>query len=244
MERLSFFLFLTIFLLVSFLICVIPLDYLLHFSLDDAYFYYKTALNYASGAGSTFDGINTTNGYHPLWFFVLSTYYSVLLKLDIDDVAYIFRATLILSTLLNMGGLYFIYRILEVYLNKTFRLSAFIVISTFLVMLAMFHVMGLEIHLLIFFLSLYYYFIAVEESGRENRLILRATIVGLITVTRLDLILLLFPAIIITEIIFLNKVYKSKKITPVFIFIVIAIIPFILFILYNFITFGHISTTS
>lgn len=34
---------------------------------DDAYYYAEIARNLAHGAGSTFDQINTTNGYHPLW---------------------------------------------------------------------------------------------------------------------------------------------------------------------------------
>ncbi len=34
---------------------------------DDAYYYFGIARNVAEGHGSTFDGINQTNGYHPLW---------------------------------------------------------------------------------------------------------------------------------------------------------------------------------
>ena len=34
---------------------------------DDAFYYFGIARNVAEGHGSTFDGINLTNGYHPLW---------------------------------------------------------------------------------------------------------------------------------------------------------------------------------
>lgn len=37
---------------------------------DDAYYYFKVAQNIAEGHGSTFDGINLANGYHPLWMVV------------------------------------------------------------------------------------------------------------------------------------------------------------------------------
>ena len=37
---------------------------------DDAYYYFKVAQNITEGLGSTFDGINMTNGYHPLWLLV------------------------------------------------------------------------------------------------------------------------------------------------------------------------------
>lgn len=34
-------------------------------------YYYKIAQNVAAGAGSTFDGVHVTNGYHPLWLLCL-----------------------------------------------------------------------------------------------------------------------------------------------------------------------------
>ena len=40
---------------------------------DDDFFYYAGVANHlAHGAGSTFDGIHRTNGYHPLWLLVLN----------------------------------------------------------------------------------------------------------------------------------------------------------------------------
>ena len=40
------------------------------FTRDDAYYYFKVAQNISEGHGSTFDGINSSNGYHPLWMLV------------------------------------------------------------------------------------------------------------------------------------------------------------------------------
>lgn len=40
------------------------------FTRDDAYYYFKVAQNISEGRGSTFDGINPTNGYHPLWMLI------------------------------------------------------------------------------------------------------------------------------------------------------------------------------
>ena len=37
---------------------------------DDAFYYFKVAQNIAEGRGVTFDGINPTNGFHPLWMLV------------------------------------------------------------------------------------------------------------------------------------------------------------------------------
>jgi hypothetical protein len=38
---------------------------------DDGYYYLEIARQIANGAGSTFDGVNPTNGYHPLWLLCL-----------------------------------------------------------------------------------------------------------------------------------------------------------------------------
>lgn len=38
---------------------------------DDGFYYLRIAQQIASGAGSTFDGVNPTNGYHPLWLLCL-----------------------------------------------------------------------------------------------------------------------------------------------------------------------------
>lgn len=39
---------------------------------DDFFYYLQIARNLADGLGSTFDGVNPTNGYHPLWMLVLT----------------------------------------------------------------------------------------------------------------------------------------------------------------------------
>jgi hypothetical protein len=41
---------------------------------DDFFYYLKIAQNLAHGAGSTFNGIVPTNGYHPLWLMVLTLF--------------------------------------------------------------------------------------------------------------------------------------------------------------------------
>jgi hypothetical protein len=38
---------------------------------DDGFYYFKIAQQVAHGAGSTFDGVHLTNGYHPLWLLFL-----------------------------------------------------------------------------------------------------------------------------------------------------------------------------
>ena len=61
---------------------------------DDAFYYFGIARNVAHGHGSTFDGINLTNGYHPLWMLLSTPVYG--LGLDGTDAA---RALLAVQTL-------------------------------------------------------------------------------------------------------------------------------------------------
>src|ERR1044071_8162032 len=42
-----------------------------HLTHEDGFYYFKIAQNAAHGLGSSFDGVNLTNGYHPLWLLCL-----------------------------------------------------------------------------------------------------------------------------------------------------------------------------
>src|SRR5215216_213103 len=59
----------------SLLIVLQPFEFLVRHLKDDGFYYLKIANNIALGQGSTFDGINRTNGYHPLWMLNLVPIY-------------------------------------------------------------------------------------------------------------------------------------------------------------------------
>lgn len=42
-----------------------------HVTFDDGFYYFKIAQHVAQGAGSSFDGLTVTTGYHPLWLWCL-----------------------------------------------------------------------------------------------------------------------------------------------------------------------------
>ena len=68
-------------------------------TLEDGFYYFKIAQNIAQGAGSTFDGVNLTNGYHPLWLLILTPIFwmtsstTTALTLGIGLQASLFAAT-------------------------------------------------------------------------------------------------------------------------------------------------------
>lgn len=68
---------------------------------DDSYYYAEIARNLAHGGGSTFDGINLTNGYHPLWLGLSIPVFLV----GLDGVAAI-RALLVLQLAMWVGTLW------------------------------------------------------------------------------------------------------------------------------------------
>jgi hypothetical protein len=45
---------------------------------DDAHYFFQTAKNIADGLGQTFDGINPTNGFQPLWLYTLVPVFKLL----------------------------------------------------------------------------------------------------------------------------------------------------------------------
>ena len=56
---------------------------LLRTALDDAFYYFQTAWHMAGGNFSTFDGgISRTNGYHPLWMFLITPFYWMFDKVE------------------------------------------------------------------------------------------------------------------------------------------------------------------
>ncbi len=59
---------------------------LLAFFPDDLFYYLKPARNIAAGLGSTFDGINFTNGYHPLWMLICAA----VARIVSDPIVYLY----------------------------------------------------------------------------------------------------------------------------------------------------------
>lgn len=73
---------------------------------DDSYYYFQVAWNVVCGRGLTFDGINETNGFHPLWMAVLLP---VHLVADADPTARL-RLIAVLITVLAGLSLWIAYR--------------------------------------------------------------------------------------------------------------------------------------
>ncbi|MBN1305548.1 MAG: hypothetical protein JXA13_14005 [Anaerolineales bacterium] len=87
---------------------------------DDAYYYYKVAQNISEGNGSTFDGINPANGYHPLWMLLCIPIFA----LARSDLILPLRILLIVMALLNAGTAILIYRMTARIFHKPIAMLA------------------------------------------------------------------------------------------------------------------------
>ena len=76
---------------------------------DDAYYYYKIAQNIGEGHGSTFDGINPTNGYHPLWMLICIPIFT----LARFDLILPLRVLVVLTGLIQVATAILLYRFLS-----------------------------------------------------------------------------------------------------------------------------------
>ncbi len=76
---------------------------------DDAYYYFKVAQNISEGRGSTFDGINPTNGYHPLWTLVCVPIFA----LARFDLILPLRVLLVVMAALSVAASILLFRLLK-----------------------------------------------------------------------------------------------------------------------------------
>lgn len=77
---------------------------------DDAMYYLKTAQNAAIGNGVSFDGINPTNGFHPLWFLMLVPVFK-LIPQDVDLALHVILTMEVILTLILLVLIYHTARI-------------------------------------------------------------------------------------------------------------------------------------
>jgi hypothetical protein len=79
------------------------------YSSDDGFYYFQVARNLAAGHGFTFDGLNPSNGFHPLWLFLITP----LFFFARFDPLIPLRLLIIVSALLSAGSAILLSRILR-----------------------------------------------------------------------------------------------------------------------------------
>ncbi len=163
---------------------------------DDAYYYFKVAQNISEGRGSTFDGINRTNGYHPLWLWVNIPIFS----LARFDLILPLRILLVFMSALWAGAAILFYRLIGKVFHPTIgAIAAFFWVFNRDILFRVYQ-QGLESGIAIFFLLLFLYRLSEIERFQTSPLPRRSLIeLGILAVavlfSRLDLVFLVFLAV-------------------------------------------------
>lgn len=158
---------------------------------DDTYLALKIAKNIASGAGITFDGIHPTNGFQPLYVFLVSPVY-LIFKEDLITPVHICLSLLAIFNVLT--GL-LIYKILKELTDARKGILALILWS-FSPQVIYNGINGLETSLSLFLvaLSVFYYLTRIRESGNfaHRSFFVLGVLLGLSIFARIDSVFLLF----------------------------------------------------
>jgi len=162
------------------------------FTRDDAYYYFKVAQNISEGRGSTFDGINPTNGYHPLWMLVCIPIFA-LARLDLILPL---RVLLLVMSGLSVATAILLYRLIgRMFAPAIGALAALFWVFSRSVLITLYQ-NGLESGIAAFFIVLLIYkLFEFEISWRKNdvsqkQIVTLAVIAALALFSRLDLVFL------------------------------------------------------
>jgi hypothetical protein len=174
-------------------------DTLLHFIPDDAFYYFELARRISLGQGSTFDGVNRTNGYHPLWLLILLTIARVM-NLSRETVA---RVAMVLGVVM-LGGAVFILRAVAGRLAPSNRWLALLLPASALSFATIY---GMESSLAALMLSVLLWQIARSEASPGVR---SGFVIGLIAgglvLSRLDSVVY----VIALDLIWLTRVWLTR----------------------------------
>ena len=162
------------------------------FTRDDAYYYFKVAQNISEGHGSTFDGINPTNGYHPLWMLICVPIFA-LARLDLILPL---RVLLLVMGGLSAATAILFYRLIgKVFTPAVGAIAALYWAFSYDVLVRIYQ-QGLETGIAVFFILLLVYKLHEFETTWRNKpisnkqLLTLGLIAMLVTLSRLDLIFL------------------------------------------------------
>jgi hypothetical protein len=163
------------------------------FLTDDAFYYFKVAQNITKGHGSTFDGINLTNGYHPLWMLICIPIFA----LARVNLVLPLRIVILVSVGLGAGSAVLLFRLLRRVLEEQI---AFVITVLWAFTWSFFRVNtmgGMETILSAFFILLLWAQVAKlnQAKGVTLKQIWKVGLIAIFTfLSRLDNIFLVFFA--------------------------------------------------
>ena len=219
---------------------ILPFRFILNFAQDDSFFYLKTAQNFVNGSGLTFDGINSTNGFHPLYFFIISLLFFFVNLFHTATPEFLFRTVFLLHLIMILSIVTINTKIISdinLHLNRNKTNLLLVVILFVLVFIRDF---GLESHIGILIIA-FYLSIRVKEIRSEKRfIVVKSICIILLFLTRIDYIFTIIPAMIFAEIVLSDE----KKIKTLIIYFVSIIPVIVIYLSINYYFFNHYASIS
>jgi hypothetical protein len=206
-----------------------------HWISDDAFYYYKTALNLRHGLGSTFDGINLTNGYHPLWMAVCV----VLAFLTDAQVPYLYLVWIVTLLLVGLVSLQ-LYWMFRPALGQAWALLLILLVNwQWITAIGLFTGLETPLYLVLIFALVEY--VTRIDLVQTRHAVLLGILAGLAFLARTDFILLL-PVFVLVAAYKLWKTPHWRRQA------ILAVLPFALLVLpylaWNIALTGHVQQIS
>lgn len=205
---------------------------------DDFYYYVITAKNFALTGHSSFDTFTTTNGYHPLWFLILS------------GIIYVFQ---------GVGNSFFIsialiacissvcsFQLLRKIGNKISNDSYYIPLFSALIILSInrMNTTGMEVILAVPFALLWGYFLLLHPliSEWNNKISLQFGLLSsVLLLSRLDTAWLLFGAVIV----FIIQSIQNKTLSwRIILWVIVGLTPLWIYFVVNVSVFDSVFPVS
>lgn len=211
----------------------LPFDKLIYLTSDDAYYYFSIAKNIVNRGMLSADGITLTNGFHPLWLFVITP---IFIFFQASPWVCI-HLVLTLSAFFDSAAAFFIFKSLEA-LNKSevgFWAAAFYLVNPY----GLLHTMnGLETALNNFFLALLVYLsLKATPEWLKKGWFLLGTVSGLALLSRTD-------NIFFVAALFAYLHWRDRRLAEIGKTLLPAIGLVLPWMVYNFITFGTVLQSS
>ncbi len=191
---------------------------------DDFFYYLKIAENIVLNDFSSFNGIVGTNGYHPLWQFILAGLYKLFSS---DYILYVIAIIQIISAVISY---YLLKKILSKYCDDAYSIFASISIFLSIILISK---SGMEVIITIpsFLYSLY---LIIYEQKKILKL---SFVISIMVLSRLDSAIL---AMIMYLSLFFNKRITFRDMGIV----LLGSIPVIIYLVGNLIVYEHLMPVS
>ncbi|MBS3052187.1 MAG: glycosyltransferase family 39 protein [Candidatus Aenigmarchaeota archaeon] len=199
--------------------------------IDDAFIAFSIAKNIANKNLVSFDGVSITNGFQPLWVFIIAPLFKIIQN---DSVIHL---VLTASAMLDTLTIFLMYRIGRIIYNHKVGILCSIIYAINPLFI-FFTLNGIEVSLTIFLINLSLLYLFSIKNFTFFKSILLGTILGLTILSRMDSVFLIIGSFAFVIIKFRKNASQIfKYIIIVVISIIIVISPWFIWNYINFETF-------